>query len=159
MKKVIVFIVAVLMTASTFVFTACDKKNDDVGSKIESFYDLVNASQVCLDDLADDIYSYWYGAIYKDKYYGSIDLAIATAFVDNQSNVDTINVNEPLIKESYKEVKDSHLSVEIKAVMNAYSDYYELVMNVSGSFNSYSSNKETLKKALASALKNLALEM
>lgn len=48
---------------------------------------------------------------------------------------------------------------EIKAVMTAYSDYYEFVVNVSGSYKSYSANKEPLKKALASALKYLSLEL
>jgi len=43
--------------------------------------------------------------------------------------------------------------------MNAYAEYYELVVNVSGSFQTYSKSKETLKKQLASALKSLALEI
>jgi hypothetical protein len=43
--------------------------------------------------------------------------------------------------------------------MSAYSDYYEFVVNVSGSFNSFSESKEKLKKELASALKKLSLEI
>ena len=112
-----------------------------------------------MDDVADDIYRYWYDAIYNDKYYGSIDLAIAYAQDDNKENLAKIEENEPIIQALYKEVRDSDLSVEIKAVMSAYSDYYEFVVNVSGSFNSYSASKETLKKELASALKDLALEI
>ena len=77
----------------------------------------------------------------------------------NQTNLATIEENEPIIQALYKEIRNSKFSAEIKAVMNAYSDYYELVVNVSGSFNSYSASKETLKKELASALKDLALEI
>ena len=51
------------------------------------------------------------------------------------------------------------MSDEVKEVMQAYNEYYEFVINVSGSFNSYSANKETLKKALSSALKNLEMEI
>ena len=43
--------------------------------------------------------------------------------------------------------------------MSAYSDYYEFVVNVSGSFETYRRDKETYKKALASALKKLSLEL
>jgi hypothetical protein len=43
--------------------------------------------------------------------------------------------------------------------MQAYNDYYAFVMEVSGSFKSFSADKETLKKALASALKDLEFEL
>ena len=112
-----------------------------------------------MDTIADDIYRYWYDAIYNDKYAGSIDLAIAYALSDNKSNVDFIKENEIKIQSLYKEIRDSELSAEIKDVMNAYSDYYEFVINVSGSFNSYSANKENYKKELANALKHLSMEL
>ena len=54
---------------------------------------------------------------------------------------------------------DFLLEQEIKNVMSVYLDYYEFVVNVSGSFESFSASKETLKKELASALKDLQLEM
>ena len=79
--------------------------------------------------------------------------------MDNSENLNIIELNETEIQSLYKEVRESDLSVEVKAVMSAYSDYYEFVVNVSGSFKSYSADKETLKKELASALKDLALEL
>lgn len=84
-------------------------------------------------------------------------MAIAFAFDNNSENVSKINEKD--IQSLYKEVRNSELSTEVKAVMSAYSDYYELVVNVSGSFKSYSENLEKYKKALASALKKLALEI
>ena len=101
----------------------------------------------------------WYEAIYKDKYSGSIDLAIYYALAANATNIDKIEENEPLIQAAYKKVRDSKLSYEIKSVMTAYAEYYEFVVNVSGSFNSFKAEKETLKMELASALKNLYFEM
>ena len=127
--------------------------------KTTEFYDAVVESQTCLDEIGDDIYSYWYDAVYKDKYYGSIDVAIASALSDNSDSVDFVKENETKIQSLYKEVRDSELKGEIKAVMSAYSEYYEFVMNVSGSFKSYSASKETYKKALATALKNLSMEL
>lgn len=150
---------AVISAFSFMSFAACGDSAKDTQEKITAFYDTVVESQTCMDELADDIYIYWYDAIYKDKYRGDINLAIAYAQAANSENLEMIEANEPKIQSLYKEVRNSELSVEIKAVMAAYSDYYEFVVNVSGSFNTYSSSKETLKKELATALKNLALEI
>ena len=43
--------------------------------------------------------------------------------------------------------------------MQAYNEYYEFVVNSSGSFKSYSAGKETTKKAPASALRDLQMEI
>ena len=112
-----------------------------------------------LDTVADDIYSYWYDCIYEDKYLDNINYAIACAKNDNKDNLDTIEANTEKIKTLYKGVKDGKLSAEIKAVMQAYNDYYTLVVEISGSFNSYSASKETCKKELASALDDLSFEL
>ena len=162
LKRFSIVLIAMITLFSLMIVAACggsEKKEDKSLEKITTFYETVVDSQQCMDTVADDIYSYWYDAIYKDKYYGSIDLAIAYAQEDNKENLEKIEENEPIIQSLYKEVRDTDLSVEIKAVMSAYSDYYEFVVNVSGSFNSYSASKETLKKELASALKDLALEI
>lgn len=127
--------------------------------EIQQYYDLVLSTQELLDDVADDIYSYWYDAIYKDKYGGSIDYAILYAQLANSENLDTIESNNETIKNLYSQIKDSKLNTEIKAVMQAYNAYYSLVVEVSGSFKSYSADKETLKKTLANALKNLDFEL
>ena len=43
--------------------------------------------------------------------------------------------------------------------MQAYNDYYTLVVEVSGSFKSYSEAKESCKKELASALDDFSFEI
>ena len=150
---------AMLSTSST---SNGGTNNSSVDKTIETareFYDVVVESQKCLDSLADDIYTCWHGAIYKGEYDGDIDTAILYAQYINTNNLKKIKSNETVIYNLYKEVRDSSLSTELKAVMSAYSDYYELVVNVSGSFNSYSASMETMKKALASALRDLAFEL
>ena len=153
------FALIVVLSVLVFAFGSGCSTTSNSSDKILEFYDAVLVSQECLDEVADDIYSYWYDAIYKDYYQGNINIAIASARVDNSDNLTTIEDNDAIIKALYKEVKDSDLSAEIKAVMSSYSDYYEFVVNVSGSFNSYKDGKETYKKALASDLKKLSLEM
>ena len=155
LKFVTILLLLLAMCLPIGVFAGCDS---GTGKTVE-FYDTVVESQTRLDEIGDDIYSYWYDAIYKDKYYGSIDIAIATALSDNSENVNFVKENETKIQSLYKQVRDSDLKVEIKAVMSAYTEYYEFVMNVSGSFNSYSANKENYKKALATALKDLSMEL
>jgi len=153
-------IVVVMLCVSLSMLGACGKdKGSGKNDNIQSFYDTVVKSQQCLDVVADDIYTYWYDAIYKSKYGGDINVAIASAMLNNNENLNIIETNDETIKSLYKNVKNSDFATEIKAIMSAYSDYYELVVNVSGSFNSYSAEKETLKKKLASALKDLQLEM
>ena len=161
--KVKVVVVALLSVVFLTVGGACTTSTGtgtgNETAKVQEFYELVLKTQECLDEVADDIYTYWYDAIYKDKYSGNINLAILAARVDNEVNLNLIETNDATINTLYKEVRDSSLSNEIKDVMSAYSDYYEFVVNVSGSFNSYSAGKEDMKKALASALKRLSLEI
>lgn len=155
MKKTVSLLLALSLLLLTFSSCGFLKNN----KKEQKFYDLVSETQDLLDTVADDIYSNWYDCIYEDKFSDSIDLAIASAMLDNKANLEQIEENNAEIKKLYKEVKDGDLEDEVKEVMQAYNEYYAFVVEVSGSFNSYSANKETLKKALATSLKNLDLEL
>lgn len=145
--------VLLILAFMVVLFVSCDSTKKEV-----EFHDIVLETQDLLDVVADDIYSYWYDCIYEDKYSDDINIAIATAIVDNQNNIDKIKLNNEIIKGLYAEVKDGALKSEVKEVMQAYNDYYSLVIEVSGSFKSFSADKETLKKELSSALKNLSFE-
>ncbi len=158
-KRLSIAIITLLFTIPLFIFTACKSNSSATNAKINQFYETVTQSQKCMDEVADDIYSNWYNAIYNDAFGGSINLAIYYAQTENSANLETIKSNDALIQNLYKSVRETSLSAEIKSVMNAYAEYYELVVNVSGSFQTYSKSKETLKKQLASALKSLALEI
>ena len=127
--------------------------------KEEKFLELVSENQELLDDYADDIYRNWYDCIYNDKFNEDINTAIYSAMLDNSANISRIEANNEQIKELYKDAKDGELEDEVKAVMQAYNEYYAFVMEVSGSFKSYSASKESLKKALATALRNLEAEL
>ena len=167
MKKILYKILALCCVVFTmFSLISCNEETiqgstseEQTMTNEQKFYEVVDETRILLDEVADDIYSCWYDAIYKDEYYGSIDVAIAYAKSINKENLDTIALNDETITSFYKEVKDGTLSKEVKEVLHTYSDYYEFVVNVSGSFNSFSSAKESKKKALATALKNLSYEL
>ena len=160
MKKIVSLALALTMLFCAFVLSSCDSGSNTKNTKNEEeFYKLVDETKDLLDIVADDIYSNWYDAIYKDKFNESIDLAILSAQIDNAENLDTIEENTTKIKNLYKEIKEGKLSSEAKEVMQAYNDYYTLVVEVSGSFNSYSASKETCKKELASALDDFSFEL
>ena len=155
MKKIISLM---LITVMLFCFGGCFGGNKT--EKLSLFYDKVSESQELLDDVADDIYSNWYDAIYEDKFNDDINVAIASAQVDHEEDLERTEDLEDEITELFKELKDDEENGRlVKDVMSAYSDYYEFVVNVSGSFNSYSADKETLKKELASILKDLSYEI
>ena len=96
-KRIFNVLVAVIFCVPLFLFSACGKEN-----KVKAFYDKVVESQQCLDIVADDIYSYWYDAIYEDKYSGDINKAILYAQLDNSENLAKIEANESEIQSLYK---------------------------------------------------------
>ncbi len=162
MKNKLMLTFAVLLCFLTvFTVSGCTitSKTDEENKSVENFYYTVYESKELLDIVADDYYSYWYDAIYNDKYNGDIDIALDTAEIANEENINRIIENDKIIYSAYKEVKDSNNSDLIKEVLRTYSDYYEFVIGISGSFNTYSAQKEPKKKALASALKNLSYEI
>ena len=163
MKKFLALIFAVLCVIP--LIASCGTTSPTSLSPSKSFenenefYEVVSETQELLDIVADDIYTYWYECIYNDKYLENINYAIACAKLDNKENIDKIETNNEKIKDLYSKIRDGELKAEVKAVMQAYNDYYALVIEVSGSFNSYSANKETCKKELSSTLKDLSFEL
>ena len=154
MRKIVslALVLSILLCAFTLASCGSNKKE-------EEFYNLVDETKDLLDIVADDIYSYWYDCIYEDKYREDISYAVACAKSDNEENINTIEENTTKIKDLYTKIKDGKLASEAKAVMQAYNDYYTLIVEVSGSFNSYSASKETCKKELASAIDDFSFEL
>ena len=134
--------------------TACGAK-----SNLQDFYDTVSEVQGLLDIVADDIYTNWHDAIYEDEFDGDINTAILMAQIENSENLSQIDELDKGIADVFKKVKDGKEGDLAKEIMSAYSDYYEFVVNVSGSFKTFSAKKETLKKELASLLKDLSYEL
>ena len=173
MKKIVSLVLALTMLFCALVLSSCGSNSggnveqsntqnsveQSNTQKEEEFYNLVDQTKDLLDIVADDIYSYWYDCIYNDKYLDNISYAVNCAKRDNESNLNTIEENTTKIKNLYKEIKEGKLNSEAKAVMQAYNDYYTLVVEVSGSFKSYSESKETYKKELASALDDFSFEL
>ncbi len=132
---------------------------DQTAEKIQAFYGLVSLSKKALDIVAEDVYSYWYSSIYEDAYENDINVAINAALTDNGELISSINENDVLIASLYKDVRDSELSAEIRAVMSIYLDYYDFAINVSGSFKDYKERIDPLQKEFDDTLKALFLEM
>lgn len=150
------FLKIILVGISIFMmFTGCGKNKE----KEQEFSNIVSESQELLDILADDIYDNWYDCIYDDLYSGNINVAVAAALSENEDNIEKIEANDKKIKALYSEIKDGDLKEEAKDVMNSYNDYYALVMEVSGSFKSYSEEKEKYKKELSSSLRDFSIEL
>ena len=163
MEKSHIAIIAIVVVAIIAIIIAVMGTSNPVvevpsTQSAEEFYELVLETQKLLDNYADDIYGCWYDYVYEDEY-SSVNSALNDAYRENIDNINVIKSNNEKIKELYQNAKEGDLNSEVKKVMQAYNDYYSFVMEVSGSFNSFSANKETLKKDLASALKNLYFEL
>ena len=162
MKKILLTALCILLCIS---LTGCNlissipTPTEMDRQKVATFYALVYESQTLLDEVSGDIYTNWYDAIYNDKFDNDINLAVEAATADNQENIAEIQRLDDEIVPLFSEIKDSELGSQIKAVMSAYLDYYELVINVEGTFNTYSADRDNFKRALDQALKNLYLEV
>ncbi len=154
MKKVsAVFLVLVML----LVLAGCSA---GAGERQNEFYEKVSESQRLLDSVADSIYNNWHAAVYNDEFDSDITVAVASALAEHERDIERIKTLDGEITELFTSVKsDKDNGALIKRIMAAYNDYYEFVVNVSGSFESYSANKEPLKKELASLLKELSYSL
>lgn len=160
MKKILFFALV-----SVFVLTAavgCGQDESKVLMLISSeqeteFCNLAEETQEMLDTLP----FYFFRVVdqlYEDKD-EDVDSAIIAATDANEENIYKILENTEKLNALYKDIRDGDLKEEVKAVMQAYNEYYSFVIEVSGSFNDFSANKENLKKALSTAIKNLSIEL
>lgn len=147
---------SLLLIAIIFSLCSCESAEKE---NLAAFYNKITESRVLLDSVADDIYSNWYDAVYKDSFNDDIDIAIAFAQLAHSDDIEAIKSLDSEISTLFKELKDTKNSELIKEVMSSYSAYYELVINVSGSFRNFSDNKEPMKKELAGLLKELSYEL
>lgn len=132
--------------------------NSNLNSKAKQIYDVMNDTSDLLDDVADEVYSCWYGYVYE-KEYKSVDAALLDAYVNEADTINKIKANDVLIEDLLKQLKDKNYKNKNENAYNSmldaydsYKEYYEFVINVSGSFNSYSAKKEELKKEVKSYL-------
>ena len=154
MRKAIPLFLAVLCILSTFA--GCGNRSRKTEKE---FYDTVSDSKGLLDSVANTICSYWYNSIHKNEFRGDIDYAIECAIEDSKTKIDTLKTNHEVIKEQYGKIKDGKLKSELKSVIQAYNAYYALVIDVTGSYKSFSEGVDQLSQELSSALKNLEFEI
>lgn len=160
MKKIVSLLLVIVLLVCAFALSACEADDtQDKMSNEKNFHFLVDSSKFCLDNVAGDIYEYWFDAIFENKYGGDIDEAVNSAYSDNESFVEVIKNNDEVIQKLYNEIKDGELSAEVEAVMQAYNDYYTLVMKVSGTFWSYHNNESSYSIKLMNALSNLSRKL
>lgn len=151
---------AIILTFTLLICSAGCSNSNSNSNKLTAFYNKVSESQQLLDAVADTIYSNWYDAVYKDKFNKNINSATNFALLLHSNDLERIESLEIEIKDLFKSLKNDkkHGSL-VKDVMSAYSNYYVLVVNVSGSFKSYAAEKEKTKKELVGLLKDLWYEI
>lgn len=113
---------------------------------------------IILEEIANDIKSYWYASIYEDKYNGDIDDAVAQALKDHKENIETVKNNKENITKNYNKIKYlecysvycQDIKNNVSKIYDSYLNFYDLATNPSGSYtefsNSFSSiNTETME--------------
>ena len=153
---IIILILLVGISVAFFLY------NENEKEKIKETYDCLTETTDLLDEIADTIYDYWYDSIYKGKYLGSIDYALIRASDVNKSKNAKVMENNEKLANAVSELNNSNYKKihrdTFDAIMDAYDsykEYYEFTINVSGSFKTYSEDKENKKKEVRSYLSKL----
>lgn len=155
MKKIARKILLVVM-AVVLVISGSSCKDEE---KCQEFYDVVNNNGESISLLASLVCINWYDAIHNKKFSGDINEAVNAALEDNAWLIDVIETRDKEVTDKYKKAKDSKLKDLVKEVMQCYNDYYSFVMDVRGSYLSFSQGKDEKKQALTTALRNLEIEL
>lgn len=153
---VILLVIIVGLSITLFLY---NKKESD---KVEETYKCLVKTTDILDEVADTIYNYWHDAVYKGKYLGNIDYALSLAQIINEDRNKQVIENNKELSSAVSELNDTFYKKinndTFQALMDAYDsykEYYEFTINVSGSFKSYSQDKENKKKEVRSYLSKL----
>lgn len=101
-----------------------------------------------LEDIADTVQSYWYDAIWKDKYNDDINTAILYAMIDKSEEIKTAETQKAHMDDLYSRLKKLPDGVDnddlkdvrdaVKDLYNIYTDFYSLATDPSGNYNSFS---------------------
>ncbi len=160
MKKALKFISMLLVLLCAIPMLNCRKSNKSNNSvsvdDIKEYCYYVANSGNSMNEYSDIILKYWYNAIDKNAYGGSIETAIEYAQRENASLKSYINALNNYINTYYEKIRgNSPYKTEINAIMSAYINYYRLVTNISGSYNSFSADSNAYSRTLYNALNDL----
>lgn len=157
-KQIFIILAVAILIIIAIIIAVKMTKDNKLEEKVESLYNAMEDTSDTLDEIADTIYGNWYDYVYEEEYY-SVDDALFAAFIDEADNIEKVEANDMLISNLFKEIKENNYKDKNEDVYyamtdayDAYKEYYEFVINVSGSFNSYSAQKEELKKEVKSYL-------
>jgi len=152
MKKVASWFLVFSMILCLF---GCGKRQQaaDFGTKVEE-------SKHLLDTVARAVLSNWHAAIYDDAFNDDIDEAIDAAVTEHTEDLqEIVRLNAEVI-DLFKQVKDDKTYGDLcKDIMNAYEAYYDLVIKLNGSYNSFSEEYKQYEQDLTTALRQLSYEL
>ncbi len=144
-----------------------DKKTEEAIAAYKTaaseFYSAVSSDALLLEDIGSDVVSYWHDYIYDDAY-TSIESAVLMAQYDHADDISTVEENYDKITSAYKNLLElpenatselEEIKAAVKDAYDAYVDFYETVIDVSGNYRSFSEAFNTTDSTMASAIKKL----
>lgn len=140
-----------------------EKAIEDYMENASTFYSVVLSDAAKLENVGNDETSYWRAYIYDDKY-SSIESAVLAAQIDNADTIDKLEFNYDRIVLLYKKLIDlprnpsselEELKDAVKDAYDAYVNFYDTVMNVSGSYKSFSESFSDTDDEMSRAIKKL----
>ena len=139
-----------------------DSQNDEIAAlkaNAQKFEDCVSEASVNIEDVGDELLDNWYDYVYdRWSYYDSPDDVIESTMSYMSYEVDLAKEQREEIEEIYSKLKAPNGDAKYKELVrlaedfyNAYIEFYDFVIDPSGSYTSYSSGYSDLKDELIDA--------
>jgi|GEM_PF-5712753 len=158
-KKIIIAAIIVACISVAVVFQAniihtkkMEVAKSDYIDNVVLFNGMAIMAAINLEDIGDTCTAYWHDAIWNDQYNSDIDEAIVQSRIDKKDEIANAEERDETLQQKYLDIKNIPDGLEedkdlidlqdsAKAVYTSYNDYYYTVINVSGNYTTYSSNK------------------
>ena len=119
----------------------------DYYSTAKVFADNILESGIKLENVGNDIKTYWSDYIYEDKY-DSIDDAVDKALNDNSDNIILLKSNHLTIKSYYSELlicpdnckNCDDIKQKVEDTYNVYKKMYDLILSPSGNYINFTND-------------------
>lgn len=140
-----IIFIAILYIWGSIIQTKENVKNSTFNIALSSFKINYLTSCMTLENIANDINSYWHDSIFEKKYDGDINKAIEQALEDNEENIINAKKEKENITKNYNDIRTlecysnycDDIKSAVKEAYDIYIDFYSMTTSPSGNYNNY----------------------
>lgn len=167
--SLVVVVIATIIIMSVMSAKRAEENRDNYISDATRFLDTTMDAGINLEDIVDTIQEYWYDNIWYDLHGYDIDAAIAEALDDKSAELSQAKSDKKKVDELYSKLKNipeeipeedrdrlKKIHVAVIGLYNFYEAYYEMAIEPSGSYNTYSASNSSTTDGFIDAYDELS---